>query len=99
MCVSAALSPLKKMGTTESFLHYSLHVCYDPAGLPPLKHLDVPKFNYSFSMRVKQLLVVCSTVALFLAVMAASVKLVLLLMAGMGDLQGKVCKEAEKKHS
>lgn len=60
------------------------------AALPPLEHPDVPQFNYSLGMRIKQLLVVCSTVVVFLAAMALLGKVSLLACSAMGDTERKV---------
>eukprot|EP00983_Pelagomonas_calceolata_P017484 547406-Pelagomonas_calceolata.AAC.2 len=54
--------------------------------LPMLEHPDIPKFDYSFSMRVMQLLVVCCAVVLFLGTIAAMTKLMILTCVAMGDL-------------
>ncbi|KAF5838861.1 hypothetical protein DUNSADRAFT_2030 [Dunaliella salina] len=62
----------------------------DAAALPELEHTDVPKFDYSFSMRVMQLLVVSGTVVVFLGTMAAMVKCVCVCLAATGDLGCKV---------
>jgi len=62
----------------------------DAAALPMLEHPDIPKFDYSFSMRVMQLLVVCCAVVLFLGTIAAMTKLMILTCVAMGDLGCKV---------
>lgn len=60
------------------------------AALPPLEFDDVPKFDYSFSMRVLQLLICGGSVLVFAGVMAVSAKLLLMLLGYLGDLQCKV---------
>ena len=60
------------------------------AVLPPLKFDDVPKFDYSFRMRVLQLLICGGSVLVFAGAMAVSGMLLLLLLGYLGDLQCKV---------